>query len=94
MGQQANTLSTPMTRLFAHEGVMQVAQSPENLAKLATLDAATELAIDIGAEEVAEDTLVEGALQLKTYRVRILYILVFHIYELILVAQLVETGFE
>ena len=73
MGQQANTLSTPMTRLFAHEGVVQVAQSPGNLAKLATLDAATELAIDIGAEEVAEDTL-EGALQLKTYRVRIFII--------------------
>ena len=71
MGQQENTLSTPMTRLFAHEAVVQVAQSPENLAKLATLDAATELAIEIGAEEVADDTLVEGALQLKTYRVRI-----------------------
>ena len=95
MGQQANTLSTPMTRLFAHEGVVQMAQSPGNLAKLATLDAATELAIDMGAEKVAEDTLVEGALRLNTYRVRILYILVFHVLlaidERILVAQLVET---
>jgi hypothetical protein len=59
-----------MMRLFAHEGVVQVAHSPENLAKLPTLDAATELAIDIGAEEVSEDTLVEDALRLKTYRVQ------------------------
>ena len=76
-----------MTRLFAHEGVVQVAQSPGNLAKLATLDAATELAIDIGAEEVAE-----GALQFKTYRVRVLYILVLHRYlRTYTSAQVVET---
>ena len=92
MGQQANTLSAPMTRLFAHKGVVQVAQSLGNLAKLAPLDAATELAIDIGAEEVAEDTLVEGDLKLKTYR------LVFHvllaIYELILVAFITRLAFK
>lgn len=69
MGQQAGTLSTQMARLFAHEGVVHVAQSPENLSKLPNLDAATELAIEIGAEEVTEDTLDEGALKLKTFRV-------------------------